>query len=170
MDRPRILLEHVSELFIRHRKFEVSVRRTRVDGETCFVSDIVDKTASFVARVGPGFENRVRETEANNPKFNFLNPHDPYHAYYLHKVKECMEGKAGVAGTTEASAPAAAPTPAAPAAATAAPAAKVSTTFFHCSMNIVYFPRFSLRTKFPVISLDFSSRSSSKIRQVNMNL
>lgn len=55
--------------------------------------DIVDKTASFVARNGPEFESRIRQNEQNNPKFNFLNPGDPYHAYYQHKVKEIQEGK-----------------------------------------------------------------------------
>lgn len=63
--------------------------------------DIVDKTASFVARNGPSFESKVREAESNNSKFNFLNPHDPYHAYYLHKVKEFMEGKAPIPGGAE---------------------------------------------------------------------
>lgn len=56
-------------------------------------SDIVDKTASFVARNGPEFESRIRQNELGNPKFNFLNFGDPYHAYYQHKVKEFKEGK-----------------------------------------------------------------------------
>lgn len=55
--------------------------------------DIVDKTASFVARNGPEFEARIRQNELGNPKFNFLNSGDPYHAYYQHKVKEIREGK-----------------------------------------------------------------------------
>lgn len=55
--------------------------------------DIVDKTASFVARNGPEFEARIRQNEINNPKFNFLNIADPYHAYYQHKVKDFQEGK-----------------------------------------------------------------------------
>lgn len=58
-------------------------------------SDIVDKTANFVARNGPEFEARIRQHEQNNPKFNFLNPGDPYHAYYQHKVNECRTGKTG---------------------------------------------------------------------------
>merc|ERR1719419_1190752 len=58
------------------------------------VRNIVDKTASFVARNGPEFEARIRQNEINNPKFNFLNPSDPYHAYYRHKVNEFKEGKA----------------------------------------------------------------------------
>ncbi|KAI7797556.1 putative splicing factor 3A subunit 1, partial [Triplophysa rosa] len=57
------------------------------------VRNIVDKTASFVARNGPEFEARIRQNEINNPKFNFLNPSDPYHAYYRHKVNEFREGK-----------------------------------------------------------------------------
>ncbi|KAJ8309400.1 hypothetical protein KUTeg_014274 [Tegillarca granosa] len=57
------------------------------------VRNIVDKTAGFVARNGPEFESRIRQNEVNNPKFNFLNPADPYHAYYQHKVKEFKEGK-----------------------------------------------------------------------------
>eukprot|EP00057_Strongylocentrotus_purpuratus_P034401 XP_795042.3 PREDICTED: splicing factor 3A subunit 1 [Strongylocentrotus purpuratus] len=58
------------------------------------VRNIVDKTASFVARNGPEFESRIRQNEISNSKFNFLNPGDPYHAYYRHKVKEFQEGKA----------------------------------------------------------------------------
>lgn len=55
--------------------------------------DIVDKTASFVARNGPEFESRIRQNELGNPKFNFLSLGDPYHAYYQHKVKEFREGR-----------------------------------------------------------------------------
>lgn len=57
------------------------------------VRNIVDKTASFVARNGPEFESRIRQNELGNPKFNFLNVGDPYNAYYQHKVKEFKEGK-----------------------------------------------------------------------------
>ncbi|KAJ4450307.1 hypothetical protein ANN_01727, partial [Periplaneta americana] len=55
--------------------------------------DIVDKTASFVARNGPEFEARIRQNEIGNPKFNFLNFGDPYHAYYQYKVKDFREGR-----------------------------------------------------------------------------
>ncbi len=48
----------------------------------------------FFYRNGPEFEARIRQNEINNPKFNFLNPNDPYHAYYRHKVNEFKEGKA----------------------------------------------------------------------------
>ncbi|CAG9836319.1 unnamed protein product [Diabrotica balteata] len=57
------------------------------------VRNIVDKTASFVARNGPEFEARIRQNELGNPKFNFLNSGDPYHSYYQHKVKDFREGK-----------------------------------------------------------------------------
>lgn len=57
------------------------------------VRSIVDKTATFVARNGPEFEEKIRQNEISNTKFNFLNPSDPYHAYYRHKVKEIAEGK-----------------------------------------------------------------------------
>ncbi|XP_001607229.1 splicing factor 3A subunit 1 [Nasonia vitripennis] len=57
------------------------------------VRNIVDKTASFVARNGPEFESRIRQNELGNPKFNFLNGGDPYHSYYQHKVKEFKEGR-----------------------------------------------------------------------------
>ena len=57
------------------------------------VRNIVDKTASFVARNGPEFEQRIKQNELNNPKFTFLNSGDPYNAYYEHKVEEIREGK-----------------------------------------------------------------------------
>ena len=57
------------------------------------VRNIVDKTASFVARNGVEFEQRIKQNEINNPKFNFLNPGDPYHAYYQYKVDAIREGK-----------------------------------------------------------------------------
>jgi len=56
------------------------------------VRNIVDKTAGFVARNGPEFEQRIKQNEVNNPKFNFLSPGDPYNAYYEHRVKSIREG------------------------------------------------------------------------------
>ncbi|KAM7536623.1 hypothetical protein Aperf_G00000081736 [Anoplocephala perfoliata] len=72
------------------------------------VRNIVDKTASFVARNGPDFESRIRQNEINNPKFNFLNPTDPYHAYYQQKVKDFTEGKASESLGMKVTAPSAA--------------------------------------------------------------
>ena len=57
------------------------------------VRNIVEKTASFVARNGVEFEQRIKQNEINNPKFNFLNSGDPYHAYYQYKVDLIREGK-----------------------------------------------------------------------------
>ncbi len=54
---------------------------------------IVDKTAAFVGRNGPAFEERVREKEHANPKFSFLQPQDPYRPYYDLRVREAMAAK-----------------------------------------------------------------------------
>ncbi|PVZ98431.1 hypothetical protein BB558_005567 [Smittium angustum] len=53
------------------------------------IKSIVDKTAEYVSQSGPVLEQRVRETESNNPKFSFLNPNDPYNSYYLHQLEQC---------------------------------------------------------------------------------
>ncbi|KXS21126.1 Surp module [Gonapodya prolifera JEL478] len=58
------------------------------------IRNIVDKTAAFVARNAPQFEEKIRENEKFNPKFAFLNPVDPYHAYYQHRIQEVKEGNA----------------------------------------------------------------------------
>ncbi|TPX56013.1 hypothetical protein PhCBS80983_g04875 [Powellomyces hirtus] len=58
------------------------------------IKNIVDKTADYVARSGPQFEERIREREKHNPKFCFLNPSDPYRAYYDFKMQEVREGRA----------------------------------------------------------------------------
>jgi hypothetical protein len=54
---------------------------------------IIDKTASFVARSGAQFEERIRENERGNPKFSFLNPRDPYYAYYQYRIVQTKAGK-----------------------------------------------------------------------------
>jgi hypothetical protein len=36
---------------------------------------------------GAEFEARILASEANNVKFNFLQPADPYHAYYRMRVR-----------------------------------------------------------------------------------
>ena len=53
--------------------------------------DICDKTAAFVAKNGPGFEERIRDKELHNPKFCFLNSNDPYYKYYLWKIKQIKD-------------------------------------------------------------------------------
>jgi splicing factor 3A subunit 1 len=45
-----------------------------------------------VARNGLDFENKIREREAQNPRFNFLSQTDPYYAYYKGKVGEFESG------------------------------------------------------------------------------
>jgi len=126
--------------------------------------DIVDKTASFVARNGPSFESKVKEAESNNSKFNFLNPHDPYHAYYLHKVKEFMEGKAAMPGTTEQQQQQAIqPTPSMQSSAN-----KVKFNYYK-NQN-VHYACFRFKQKFKVKSQNFLNQLLLKIHQVNMNL
>lgn len=62
--------------------------------------------------------------EANNAKFNFLKPGDPYHAYYQHKIKEISAAENGEEAPT-APAPTAAPMAPVPAPPTAAAAKPV---------------------------------------------
>jgi len=55
------------------------------------VRGVIDKTAQFVAKCGPEFEQRVLR-EQNHAKFSFLLPNNPYRQYYEHKVKEFKTG------------------------------------------------------------------------------
>ncbi|KAI9591375.1 Pre-mRNA splicing factor PRP21 like protein-domain-containing protein [Syncephalis fuscata] len=57
------------------------------------IRSIVDKTATFVARNGLQFEERIRDNERSNPKFCFLRPDDPYHPYYQHCIEEIQAGR-----------------------------------------------------------------------------
>ncbi len=54
-----------------------------------------------MARNGPEFQEKIRQNEISNPKFNFLNENDPYHAYYKHKVTEFEENKGGQESTQQ---------------------------------------------------------------------
>ena len=64
----------------------------------------VDKTASFVAKNGKAFEQRILNSEdGKTAKFNFMRPFDPYHAYYEMKIREFEEGKDGTKPTSGAS-------------------------------------------------------------------
>ncbi|XP_008229239.1 PREDICTED: probable splicing factor 3A subunit 1 [Prunus mume] len=49
---------------------------------------VLDKTAEFVAKNGPGFEKRVVAENTGNQKFNFLISSSPFHAYYQHRLLE----------------------------------------------------------------------------------
>ena len=56
------------------------------------VRAIVDKTASFVAKHGRAFENKISgSAQAGSSKFQFLDPSNPYHKYYEEKIKELSE-------------------------------------------------------------------------------
>jgi len=55
------------------------------------IRGVIDKTAQFVAKCGPEFEQRVLR-EQNHTKFSFLLPNNPYRPYYEHKVKELKTG------------------------------------------------------------------------------
>ncbi|KZZ86669.1 pre-mRNA splicing factor [Ascosphaera apis ARSEF 7405] len=57
------------------------------------IRTIVEKTAGFVARNGPVFEDRVREKEKTNPKFSFLNPNDAYAPFYQWRLSEIKAGR-----------------------------------------------------------------------------
>ena len=54
-----------------------------------------------MARNGIEFENKIREREASNMRFNFLSATDPYHAYYKNKVKEYETGVASAETQTK---------------------------------------------------------------------
>jgi splicing factor 3A subunit 1 len=54
--------------------------------------EIIEKTASYVARNNKDFEERIRENEKTNPKFAFLNPMDPYFKYYEWRLTELQAG------------------------------------------------------------------------------
>ncbi|OAX84103.1 hypothetical protein ACJ72_01539 [Emergomyces africanus] len=57
------------------------------------IRTIIEKTAGFVARNGPVFEDRVREKERSNPKFSFLNPNDAYAPFYSWRLSEIKAGR-----------------------------------------------------------------------------
>ncbi|KAG6155733.1 hypothetical protein E4U37_000920 [Claviceps purpurea] len=57
------------------------------------IRNVLEKTAGYVARNGPEFEDRVREKEAQNPKFCFVNPSDAYYAFYRWRLNEVKSGR-----------------------------------------------------------------------------
>lgn len=54
---------------------------------------IVEKTAGYVARNGPVFEDRIRDKEQANPKFSFLSPQDAYAPFYQWRLNEVRSGR-----------------------------------------------------------------------------
>ncbi|TCD66460.1 SF3a splicing factor complex subunit [Steccherinum ochraceum] len=59
------------------------------------IKSVIDRTANFVAKTAnpPQFEEKIRETQRQDPKFSFLNPADPYHAYYRHRMGKVARGE-----------------------------------------------------------------------------
>ncbi|QPG93585.1 hypothetical protein C2857_001038 [Epichloe festucae Fl1] len=57
------------------------------------IRNILEKTAGYVARNGAVFEDRIRDKEAQNPKFSFLNPSDAYFAFYEWRLNEVKSGR-----------------------------------------------------------------------------
>ncbi len=55
------------------------------------IKSIVDKTAGFVAKNGPQFEQRILTNERNTSKFGFLQPTSPYYPYYQRKLFEARQ-------------------------------------------------------------------------------
>eukprot|EP00398_MALV-I-01_sp_L67-1_P000856 gene856-297_t len=51
---------------------------------------VIDKTASFVAKCGPEFEQRVMKEQSN--KFTFLQDGNPYRQYFDHMVRKFKAG------------------------------------------------------------------------------
>jgi splicing factor 3A subunit 1 len=54
---------------------------------------IVEKTAGYVARNGPVFEDRIRDREQGNSKFSFLAPADAYAPFYQWRLSEVRSGR-----------------------------------------------------------------------------
>lgn len=57
------------------------------------IRNILEKTAGYVARNGAIFEDRIREKNASNPKFSFLNQEDAYNSFYLWRLSEIKDGR-----------------------------------------------------------------------------
>jgi splicing factor 3A subunit 1 len=60
-----------------------------------YSSDIIARTASHIARstTRQQFEDRIRESRREDPKFSFLNSSDPYNAYYKYRVERIIAGE-----------------------------------------------------------------------------
>ena len=56
---------------------------------------IIDRTAKFIAQTQDPrkFEDKIRETQRQDPKFSFLNSADPYNAYYRHRMEKVARGE-----------------------------------------------------------------------------
>lgn len=59
------------------------------------LKDVVDRTATYVAKNGAALEERIKSQQLNNPKFSFLFKGDPFHLYYQLKVNEIRDSLLG---------------------------------------------------------------------------
>lgn len=57
------------------------------------VRDIVEKTAGYIFRNGPSFEERIRQGATSNPRMSFIFEDDPYHPYYQWRFDEIKAGR-----------------------------------------------------------------------------
>lgn len=56
------------------------------------IQNVIEKTAAYVSKHGPLFEERIYEKERLNPVFSFLNSNDPYHPFYSLKIEDFTNG------------------------------------------------------------------------------
>ncbi|KAF2149912.1 hypothetical protein K461DRAFT_281149 [Myriangium duriaei CBS 260.36] len=57
------------------------------------IRSVIEKSAGFVLRRGPEYEDRMKEMGAKETKMQFVFPDNVYHAYYLWRKKEISEGR-----------------------------------------------------------------------------
>ncbi|KPI34387.1 Pre-mRNA-splicing factor [Cyphellophora attinorum] len=57
------------------------------------IRSIIERTAGYVARNGPVFEDRIRDKEQGNAKFAFLVPSDAYAPFYQWRLSEVKSGR-----------------------------------------------------------------------------
>lgn len=55
--------------------------------------ELLEKTASFVARRGDDFEDRILDQAQNNPKLQFALKDNPYRPYYDWRISEIKQGR-----------------------------------------------------------------------------
>ena len=56
------------------------------------IKGVVDKTATFVAKHGAQFEDKIKATQGGAPKFAFLQDDNIYNAYYKQKIEDVKNG------------------------------------------------------------------------------
>ena len=66
------------------------------------VTEIIHKTASFVAKHGRAFEEKISKSgQGTKTKFQFLDPTNPYNAYYEKKIQDIIRSDNSSENTTE---------------------------------------------------------------------